>query len=220
MTAVLGQRPPAQTIQPDGFVQRIIARDGLVFVANDEAHHTHDEESEWNRGIRRLHAAVVAQAASLPAASSPDASQRLAVQGVLQLNVSATPRYSLVAADNEFEKAFSVFLEKAPDVARFAKLPERFGFTIPYTDSVANLRYYEPDFIAVTTDGVHHLIETKGREDIDVKHKDRAAQLWCENASLLTGTAWVYQIVHQKEFEKLRPDEFSDLVALELISLL
>lgn len=44
---------------------------------------------------------------------------------------------------------------------------------------------------------------------MDVKHKDGAAQLWCENASLLTGTAWEYVIVHQKEFEKLRPDEFS-----------
>ncbi len=127
---------------------------------------------------------------------------------------------SITPDDNEFEKAFAVFLEKAPDVARFAKLPERFGFTIPYTDSAANLRYYEPDFIAVTADGVHHLIETKGREDIDVKHKDRAAQLWCENATLLTGVEWIYVIVHQREFEKLRPDEFSDLVALEPITLL
>jgi len=72
----------------------------------------------------------------------------------------------------------------------------------------------------MTTGGKHHLIETKGREDIDVKHKDRAAQLWCENASLLTGAEWLYRIVHQKEFEKLRPDEFSDLVALEPTTLL
>ena len=53
-----------------------------------------------------------------------------------------------------------------------------------------------------------------------MKHKDRAAQLWCENASVLTGTEWVYAIVHQKEFEKLRPDEFSDLVAMEPIVML
>ncbi len=79
MTAVLGPRPPAQTMQPDGFDQRIIARGGPVFVANDEAHHTHDEDSEWNKGIRRLHAAV------LPAEQAT---------GVLQLDVSATPRYS------------------------------------------------------------------------------------------------------------------------------
>jgi len=102
-------------------------------------------------------------------------------------------------------------------VARFAKLPRVFGFTITYTDAVANLRYYEPDFVAVTTDGVHHLIETKGQENVDVAHKDRAARLWCENASLLSGTPWVYHKVPQKEFESLQPDDFEDLIALEPI---
>lgn len=126
--------------------------------------------------------------------------------------------FNLVAADNEFEKTFALFLEKAPDVARFAKLPERFGFSIPYTDNVANLRYYEPDFVAVTTDGVHHLIETKGREDLTVEPKNRAAVLWCENATQLTGIEWQYQIVHQKEYEQLHPDEFADLIALEPVS--
>ena len=58
MTAVLGPRPPAQTMQTDGFEQRIVARGGPVFVANDEAHHTHDEDSEWNKGIRRLHTSL------------------------------------------------------------------------------------------------------------------------------------------------------------------
>lgn len=128
--------------------------------------------------------------------------------------------FNRVAADNEYEKTFAKFLQNAPDVVRFAKVPERSNFTIPYTDAVANLRYYEPDFIAVTQDGVHHLIETKGREDVDVKHKDRAAQLWCENATILTGTEWVYKKVLQKEFEQLRPSEFDDLIALEPIMLL
>jgi type III restriction enzyme len=125
--------------------------------------------------------------------------------------------FNLVAADNEFEKTFALFLEKADDVARFAKLPERFNFTIPYTDAAANLRYYEPDFVAVTADGVHHLVETKGREDIDVKHKDRAARLWCENATRLIGTEWVYRKVLQKEFERLQPSDFEDLIALDPI---
>jgi len=128
--------------------------------------------------------------------------------------------FNLVAADNQFEKNFALFLEKAPAVERFVKLPEIFNFTIPYTDSAANLRYYEPDFVAVTTDGIHQLIETKGREDIDVKHKDYAARLWCENATLLTGTRWEYKIVHQQEFEKLHPQDFDDLIALEPVTLL
>ena len=63
-------------------------------------------------------------------------------------------------------------------------------------------------------------IETKGREDLDVSHKDRAARLWCENATLLTGTEWRYIKIPQKEFESLRPDEFEDLIALEPVGLL
>ena len=120
--------------------------------------------------------------------------------------------FTLVAADNEFERDFARFLEGALDVTAFAKLPSRFGFVIEYTDNASNLRYYEPDFVAVGTDGDHHLIETKGREDIDVAHKDRAAQIWCENATLLTGIAWSYVKVPQVEFGKLQATELADVV--------
>jgi type III restriction enzyme len=106
-------------------------------------------------------------------------------------------------------------LESAPEVTAFAKLPEQFGFAIEYTDAVSNLRYYEPDFVVVLSNDTHYLIETKGREDVDVAHKDRAARIWCENATLLTGTPWEYIKVPQKEFEKLEPTQFSDLSVFE-----
>jgi type III restriction enzyme len=121
--------------------------------------------------------------------------------------------FNMVAVGNEFELNFAKFLEKAPDVDRFAKLPEQFGFAIEYTDSNNNLRYYEPDFVIVDSEGMHYLLETKGREDIDVANKDRAASLWCENAMRLTGTGWQFIKVQQKEYEKLEPDEFKDLSA-------
>lgn len=119
--------------------------------------------------------------------------------------------FNMVAVGNEFELTFAKFLENASDVDRFAKLPEQFGFSIEYTDSNNNLRYYEPDFVAVTTEGNHYLIETKGREDVDVANKDRAARLWCENATRLTGTSWHYIKVPQKEYEKLAPTEFGEV---------
>jgi len=124
--------------------------------------------------------------------------------------------FNMVAVGNEFELNFAKFLEKAPDVDRFAKLPEQFGFAIEYTDSNNNLRYYEPDFVVVNTEGAHYLVETKGREDIDVANKDRAARLWCENATRLTGTAWEYIKVRQNEYEQLQPDEFGDLIVFAL----
>lgn len=120
--------------------------------------------------------------------------------------------FNRVACDNEFEKRFAHFLESAQDVSAFAKLPEQFGFAIEYTDSVGNLRYYEPDFVAVLSNGSHYVIETKGREDPDVSHKDRAARLWCENATRLTGTVWAYLKVLQSDFEKLLPTRFSDIL--------
>lgn len=122
--------------------------------------------------------------------------------------------FNLVACDNEFEKEFAGFLEDAPDVARFAKLPERFGFVIEYTDAATNLRYYEPDFVVVTDNGGFFLVETKGQVSEDVPHKNRAAELWCENATILTGVPWSFLIVRQSDYNRLRPDDFADLSVL------
>jgi type III restriction enzyme len=121
--------------------------------------------------------------------------------------------FNLVAPGNEFEMDFARFLESSPDVTSFAKLPptSRLPFSIEYTDNATNLRYYEPDFVAVLTDETHWVIETKGREDLDVAHKDRAARIWCENASSLTGIPWGYIKVPQVEFAKLQPGDFSEL---------
>ena len=109
---------------------------------------------------------------------------------------------------------FAKFLQNAGDVERFAKLPQQFGFVIDYTDNTGNLRYYEPDFVAVAADGVHYLIETKGLEDVNVANKDRAAQLWCENASSLTGKPWAYIKVRQTEYNALQPSNLTDLLVL------
>ncbi len=119
--------------------------------------------------------------------------------------------FNYVACHNEFEISFAKFLQSTSDVKAFAKLPEQFGFSINYTDSIVNMRYYYPDFVAKLNNESYWLIETKGREDIDVLHKDRAAKLWCEYATELSGANWKYIKVGQKEFEKLHPDSFQEL---------
>ncbi|HKV92005.1 MAG TPA: DEAD/DEAH box helicase family protein [Candidatus Angelobacter sp.] len=55
MTAILGPKPPTKKIEVTDFGERIAKRAGHLLVVNDEAHHTHDEESEWNNVIRALH---------------------------------------------------------------------------------------------------------------------------------------------------------------------
>jgi type III restriction enzyme len=128
--------------------------------------------------------------------------------------------FNLVPCDNEYEKEFARFLQKADDVQRFAKLPEQFGFSIEYTDNVGNLRYYEPDFVVLASDGTHYIVETKGLEDTNVPNKDRAAQLWCENTSKLTDKPWAYVKVLQTAYKQLQPTRFEDLFVLEQKKLL
>ena len=122
--------------------------------------------------------------------------------------------FNLVAVENKFEARFGHFLEAARDVDRFAKLPRQFGFTIDYVDAAGNIRAYEPDFVVVTDDDMHYVVETKGLEDPNVRLKDRAATIWSENATMLTGTQWRYLKVPQKDFEALDPGSFAELLAL------
>jgi len=55
LTAVLGPKPPTKKLELTDFGDRIALRAGHMLVINDEAHHTHDEENEWNKVIRGLH---------------------------------------------------------------------------------------------------------------------------------------------------------------------
>jgi type III restriction enzyme len=119
--------------------------------------------------------------------------------------------FNLVPCDNEFERDFAIFLDGADDVQAFSKLPSQFNFTIEYTDSRGNLRYYEPDWVVRTTAGPHYLVETKVCEDVDVAFKDKAAEIWCEHATMLTTEEWRYVKVLQSEFVKLQASDFGEV---------
>jgi hypothetical protein len=69
-------------------------------------------------------------------------------------------------------------------------------------------------------DGIHYLTETKGLEDVNVANKDRAAHLWCENATRLAGTPWAYLKVLQAAYKQLQPTRFEDLLVLDRTKLL
>jgi type III restriction enzyme len=109
MTAVLGPKPPAQKQEQADFAERIAKRAGLLLVINDEAHHTHDEGSEWNAVIGRLHEKTPL---------------------VAQLDFSATPRFSKsgtifpwTVSDYPLKQAIVENVVKRP-VKGVAKIPE------------------------------------------------------------------------------------------------
>lgn len=122
--------------------------------------------------------------------------------------------FNYTPCDNDFEYDFAKFLDKSDDIKAFAKLPEQFGFCIQYTDTLANIRNYFPDFIAIADDNTNWIIETKGREDIEVRLKDNAAIHWCKTATELTKENWKYIKVPQKKFEELHPETFEELLTV------
>src|SRR5947207_15633257 len=120
----------------------------------------------------------------------------------------------MVPSHNDFEFAFSKFMDNADDVVSFSKLPQPFGFSIDYTDGGMNLRSYYPDFVAVDTEGMHWLIESKDAETAEVVHKGLAARNWCENATALTKPQWRCIKVPQQPFDMLQPSRRVPLQAM------
>ncbi|RLG89702.1 MAG: hypothetical protein DRO36_07340, partial [Candidatus Hecatellales archaeon] len=95
--------------------------------------------------------------------------------------------------DNNMEVDFVNFLTKAKDVISFIKnIPHIVGLKITYYDSrERKWRKFYPDFIVKTEDRFY-IVETKGREEIQVPDKNIAAQKWCEAVSKGTGKKWMY----------------------------
>ncbi len=108
--------------------------------------------------------------------------------------------FNLVTCDRGLEVSMSQFLDRAPDVAAFAKNAGPLALRIDYSTRQSQLAFYTPDFLVRLDDGAHLLVETKGRIDRDVPLKARAAAAWCKAASK-GKSKWRYLFVPQDTFE-------------------
>jgi len=119
------------------------------------------------------------------------------------------------AVFNDLEARFAQFLDEATDVVRFATLAESYTrFRVDYLNPNGAIKLYYPDFVAVqsTMDGeVFWILETKGREDEDVSHKDDAIQTWCKKISEQTGQTWRYMKVPQIVFDRFKKSTLAEL---------
>ena len=119
---------------------------------------------------------------------------------------------NLTPIENKLEEQFTRLLDNDDDVLAFIKNHQQtLNFRIIYIDTNGFVRGYIPDFI-VKTANTNWIIETKGREDVDVKLKDKRAEEWCKQVSKLTGKEWSYKRVDQARFEKGRFTRLEDLV--------
>ncbi|OGW18056.1 MAG: hypothetical protein A3G93_02625 [Nitrospinae bacterium RIFCSPLOWO2_12_FULL_45_22] len=125
--------------------------------------------------------------------------------------------FNYVATYNDFESAFAKFLDRCPDILRFAALAEHFTrFRVDYLSPSGAIKFYYPDFVAVqeTRNGkeTHWIIETKGQVYEAVAYKEASIINWCRKVSAQVGKIWNYIRVEQKSFGEGKFTTFSDLV--------
>jgi type III restriction enzyme len=119
----------------------------------------------------------------------------------------------------QLELDFAAFLDTAPGVVAFAKNYFAVGFQLDYVKANGELASYVPDFLVKTEDGTVYVIETKGREELDLPQKMARLRDWCADATAASqsegaagGPAYCFVYVDQESFEKHRPTTFPGLV--------
>ena len=118
--------------------------------------------------------------------------------------------FNYVATYNNFERQFAEFLDRAPDILRFAALgtteqgASGTTFRVDYLKPSGAIGFYHPDWVAVQQEMngqiINWVIETKGRVWEGTEEKDAAMHDWCESVARATGESWKYIRVNQAEF--------------------
>ena len=114
-----------------------------------------------------------------------------------------------------FELTFAGFLDNAPDVTAFAKNYLAVGFKIDYVRADGDLSNYVPDFLVKTADSTVWIIETKGREELDLPRKMVRLRQWCADATQASqadgGPAYRFVYVDQDGYKRNPPKTFAAL---------
>ena len=122
--------------------------------------------------------------------------------------------FNRIIGDSQLERDFAWFLEKSGDVLAYAKNYFAVGFKLDYVNDDGDISNYYPDFVVKVSDKKTFIIETKGREDLDVPLKMHRLRQWCEDINRAqTDVAYGYVYVDEDSFKKYKPSSFNDLEA-------
>jgi type III restriction enzyme len=116
-----------------------------------------------------------------------------------------------------FELSFAAFLESASDVVAFSKNYFAVGFKLDYVRADGDLSNYTPDFIVRGADKKVWIIETKGREELDLPQKMARLKQWCADATAASaeddGVLYGFIYVDQNSFEQHAPTTLAALAS-------
>ncbi len=122
--------------------------------------------------------------------------------------------FNRIIGDSKLELDFARFLEDSADVLAYAKNYSAVRFKLDYVNADGDISNYYPDFVVKVSDKKTYVVETKGREDLDVPLKMQRLRHWCEDINRAqTDVAYDYVYVDEDSFEKYNPSSFKDLAA-------
>ena len=131
-------------------------------------------------------------------------------QGYLMAGKSV---FNRIIGDSKFELEFAGFLEQCADVVSYAKNYLAVGFKLDYANANGDIANYYPDFMVQLEGGCVVLVETKGREELDLPLKMQRLRRWCADVNTLQNRAsYDFVYVDQESFERHRPRSFTALM--------
>ena len=131
---------------------------------------------------------------------------------ILNLGKYERQYYIGINPDLRFELLFAGFLEDCDDVVSYAKNYSAVKFKLDYVKADGDISNYYPDFFVKLTDNRIVIVETKGREDLDVPLKMYRLRQWCEDINRVqSDVEYDFVFVDEKGFEEYKPTSFRQL---------
>ena len=120
--------------------------------------------------------------------------------------------FNKIIWDSNLELRFANFLETCDDIISYVKNYFGVHFKIDYKNADGNISDYYPDFVVKKNDKEVFIIETKGREDLDVPLKTQRLKQWCEDLNKAQKKVkYDFIYVDEESFDKYHPSTFEEL---------
>jgi type III restriction enzyme len=121
--------------------------------------------------------------------------------------------FNRIMGDSNFELLFACFLEDCDDVISYGKNYLAVHFKLDYVNADGDISNYYPDFLVKLSNKRIVIVETKGREDLDVPLKMERLRQWCEDLNRVqSNVTYDFVYVDEESFEKYKPASFRNLV--------
>ena len=108
---------------------------------------------------------------------------------------------------------FAAFLDNCQDVISYAKNFLAVNFKLDYVNAAGNIANYYPDFLVKLAGQRIVIVETKGREELDLPLKMQRLSTWCDDVNgVQSEVRYGFVFVDQAGFDTYKPKSFKALM--------